>query len=195
MNKEDFIRKLEQNLKHIPKEDREDAIQYYTEYFEEMDADENQDITGELGNPEDIAKEIIANCTEKHIEEQKEKGGIKNSATVIWMIILAIFASPVAIPLALAAIVVFIAFLVVLFALVFTVVCTGGALTVSGVLVFSAIFFAPGMAQKLVCLGLSLILAGLGVIILIASIKLGELCIRGIAALFKQIFFRKKVAE
>ena len=39
MNKHTFLQRLEKALRHIPKEDREDAISYYTEYFEEMGAD------------------------------------------------------------------------------------------------------------------------------------------------------------
>lgn len=67
MNKHIFIQRLEKALRHIPKEDREDAISYYTEYFEEMGADDTQDVSQSLGKPEDIAKEIIVNCTEKRI--------------------------------------------------------------------------------------------------------------------------------
>ena len=36
MNKTEFIKQLEKRLRRLPKEDREDAIRYYEEYFEEM---------------------------------------------------------------------------------------------------------------------------------------------------------------
>lgn len=194
MNKHIFLQRLEKALRHIPKEDREDAISYYTEYFEEMGADDNQDISESLGKPEDIAKEIIATCTEKHIEDQKTQGGVKKSATVIWMIILAIFAAPVALPFAIAGIIVLFAILITLLAFVFAIFCSGAAFIFAGVLMFTAIFFAGSFAQGLVCAGMGLLLFGFGLIILIAMTQLGNLCVRAIAALFKKIFFRKRVA-
>ena len=111
MNKTEFIKQLEKRLKRLPKEDREDAIRYYEEYFEEMGADDSTDVTNTLGAPDEIAREIIATCTEKHMDAQKERGGIKNNTTVIWMIILGICASPVAVPLAFAAIICLVALL------------------------------------------------------------------------------------
>lgn len=194
MNKNEFMKKLEHSLKHIPKEDREDALTYYREYFEEMGADDSLDVTKEVGTPEDIAKDIIANCTQKHIEEQKENGGIKSSATTIWMIILAIFASPIAIPLALTAVLLLLAFLLVLFSLVLAIAATGLAFAVSGLALIFITFFAPGFAQKLLCAGIGLALLGAGLLFLVAMILFGNLCIRAIANLFKAVFLRKKVA-
>lgn len=194
MNKHIFLQRLEKALRHIPKDDREDAISYYTEYFEEMGADDNQDISESLGKPEDIAKEIIAACTEKHIEDQKVQGGVKKSATVIWMIILAIFAAPIALPLAIAGIIMLFAILITLLALVFSIFCAGAAFIFAGLVMLTAIFFAGSFAQGLVCAGIGLLLLGFGLLILIAMTQLGNLCIRAIAALFKALFFRKKVA-
>ena len=114
MNKTEYLKQLNTCLKHLPKEDREDALHYYEEYFEDMDIDDTVNISEQIGTPEEIAKEIIANCTEKHIETQKEKGGVKNSTLVIWMIILGIIASPVAIPIAIAAIACLFAFIILL---------------------------------------------------------------------------------
>lgn len=195
MNKNIFLQRLEKALRHIPKDDREDAIAYYTEYFEEMGADDNEDVSQSLGKPEEIAKEIIANCTEKHIEEQKTKGGVKNSATVIWMIILAIFAAPIALPLAIAGIAVLLSILVILLSFILVIFCAGGIFVVASVLLFTAIFFAGGLGQSLVCAGMGCLLLGGGLLILVGMIKFGELCIRGIAALFRALFLRKKVAK
>lgn len=68
MNKTEFIKQLEKRLRRLPKEDREYAIRYYEEYFEEMGADDSTDVTSTLGTPNEIAREIIATCTEKHMD-------------------------------------------------------------------------------------------------------------------------------
>lgn len=194
MNKHTFLQRLEKALRHIPKEDREDAISYYTEYFEEMGADDTQDISQSLGEPEDIAKEIIVNCTEKRIEDQKTQGGVKNSATVIWMIILSIFAAPIALPIAIAGFALLFAIVITILAFSFAIFCAGASLVFAGVMMFTAIFFSGGIGQGLVCAGMCFLLLGFGILILVGMIKFGELCIRAIAALFQALFFRKKVA-
>lgn len=194
MNKNDFLKRLEHSLKHIPKEDREDALIYYREYFEEMGVDDILDVTAEVGIPEAIAKDIIANCTEKHFEEQKERGGIRNNATAIWMIILALFASPIAIPIALTALLTLFAILLAVFSVIAAIVIAGVAFIGSGFVILVSSIFALGFAQKLVCIGLGLGFAGIGLLLLVVMVLFGELCISGIVALFKAIFLRKKVA-
>ena len=186
MNKTEFIKQLEKRLRRLPKEDREDAIRYYEEYFEEMGADNSTDVTSTLGTPDKIAREIIATCTEKHMDAQKEKGGIRNNTTVIWMIILGICASPVAVPLAFAAIICLVALLIVVFCLVLSIACVSLACIACG--------FASGFAQKLICTGLGFLILGIGLFLAIATIAFANICTHGIAAAFKHLFIRKKVS-
>ena len=134
-----------------------------------MGADDNQDVTKEFGQPEDIAKEIIASCTQKHIENQKKESGFKSTATVIWMIVLSIFAAPIALPIAIALIAVLFAVLVSIFAVLFSVFVVGVALIACGFLLLTSVLFSVGFGQKLVCVGLSLLLAGLGILILVVA--------------------------
>ena len=68
MNKKEFLGSLEKHLKYLPKEDREDALNYYSEYIDDYNFAENEDISAKLGNPKDIAKNIIKECAEKHID-------------------------------------------------------------------------------------------------------------------------------
>lgn len=194
MNKKSFMEELKRRLKHLPKEDREDAITYYEEYLEEMEVGEKEDVTEKIGNPKDIAREIIANCTEKHIESQKKQGGLRNSATAIWMIILGICAAPIAIPVAMAVVMVLLAALMCVVSVILAVLMVGAGFFATGVLSFAAIAFSPGIGQTLVCGGIGLIGIALGLLILIASIKLAEGMITGIAGIFKKVFVRKKVA-
>lgn len=190
MNKSDFIRNLKRKLKHLPKEDREDAIAYYTEYFEEMGADDDCDVTSELGKPEEVAKEIITNCAEKYINTQQEKGGIRNSIAVLRIIILAVFASPIALSLA----GVGIALLAVMFILILCIDIAGIALVFSSIILLISIFFTTGIAQMLICCGMGFISLGLGVLLFAAGIRIGENYTRTVAKLFKNKFIGRKVA-
>lgn len=192
MNKKKFLEVLNHKLRHLPKEDREDAIAYYEEYFAEMNLSEDEDVTLKVGQPEEVARNILGNCTEKHLDEQKEKGGIRSSATVIWMIILGIFASPIAIPLAITFVVLVFACIIVVASIVFAFVCAGVGILAAGIMSIPWTFWATGFAQKLVCLGMSTFCLGFGTLFLIGVIKAAKCLFRGIACLFHKFFNRKK---
>ncbi len=114
MNKAAFMKELERRLKHIPKDDREDALRYYDEYIDEMNLPPDADICTRLGDPKDVARDIINNCTKKHMDAK----GLKEKAKTLWLIVLSLFVSPLALPLALViALVILIAVGVVIFAI------------------------------------------------------------------------------
>lgn len=98
MTKHEFLNELEKRLRHMPREDREDALRYYSEYIDDMNLPPDADVSARLGNPKDVAKEIINNCTKKHMDGK----GLKEKGKSLWLIILSLFVSPLALPLALA---------------------------------------------------------------------------------------------
>ena len=59
MNKNEFMESLKAKLAGLNPEDREDAINYYWEYFEEAGFGEESDVTKSVGNPEEVAAKII----------------------------------------------------------------------------------------------------------------------------------------
>lgn len=59
MNKNEFMESLKAKLAGLNPEDREDAINYYWEYFEEAGFGEESDVTKSVGDPEDVAAKII----------------------------------------------------------------------------------------------------------------------------------------
>ena len=59
MNKNEFMESLKAKLAGLNPDDREDAINYYWEYFEEAGFGEESDVTKSVGNPEDVAAKII----------------------------------------------------------------------------------------------------------------------------------------
>lgn len=141
-----------------------------------------------------LQKKLLQTAPKNILKHKKEKGGVKNSTLVIWMIILGIIASPVAIPIAIAAIACLFAFIIVLFSLFLAIACVGLALLFAGISSFIAIVPAPGFSSKIFFTGIGFLSIGIGILLLIAAVLFCELCIRLIAALFKRIFIRKKVA-
>lgn len=68
MNRKEYIERLEQLLGVLPLEEREEALQYYTDYFEDAGVEKVEEVILELGSPEEVAAKIRAgfcdNCGE-----------------------------------------------------------------------------------------------------------------------------------
>lgn len=59
MNKSEFLRELTAALAGLPVEERQAALKYYEEYFEEAGTEHEPEILAELGSPEQVAKSIL----------------------------------------------------------------------------------------------------------------------------------------
>lgn len=60
MTKQEFLEQLDKLLCDIPKTEREEAILYYEEYFDEADISDMEDVSGRIDSPEKIAASIRA---------------------------------------------------------------------------------------------------------------------------------------
>ena len=58
MNRVDFMRQLESLLQNISPAEREEALQYYNEYFNDAGPENEQDVIEALGNPAKVAENI-----------------------------------------------------------------------------------------------------------------------------------------
>lgn len=77
MNKEQFLKELEELLKNIPEQEREAALTYYREYFEDAGKENEYTVLGELGTPQQIAEIILSDI------EIRKKGAQENEMAVI----------------------------------------------------------------------------------------------------------------
>lgn len=167
MNKNEFINQLDKKLKSLPNEEREDALKYYEEYFEEARISEDEDVLGELAHPSEIASQLLSEYAVKGVDLNKTS--IKKSVSSIWFIILAILVSPLALPIALPIIIfIFVAVILVsVFSFVFVVV--SGTLIVSGFSVFirglGNIFF--NFTAAITDIGVGLILIGVTIVVVV----------------------------
>ena len=85
MTKQEFLDKLNILLSDIPKTERDEAIEYYQEYFEEAGIDNLEDVLKKIDTPEKIAATIKADLGQGNQEEEAftERGyydrGVQNS--------------------------------------------------------------------------------------------------------------------
>lgn len=86
MSKEQFLMKLEASLKRICKEERQDILQDYEEYFAigmEQGKSE-QEISASLGNTKQIAKELLASY---HLDKVERTTSAGNIFRAVWAVI------------------------------------------------------------------------------------------------------------
>lgn len=59
MNKQTYLAKLAQLLAHLPEQERQDALNYYEEYFDAAGPEAEDATAAELGDPADAARKIL----------------------------------------------------------------------------------------------------------------------------------------
>jgi uncharacterized membrane protein len=82
MNKKEFLKQLKHQLNGIKEDDQEDILEDYEEHFEEAikEGKSEEEISKDLGNPKDIAKELRAYSV---IEKAEKNLNFKNMVEVI----------------------------------------------------------------------------------------------------------------
>ncbi|MBQ8198301.1 MAG: DUF1700 domain-containing protein [Lachnospiraceae bacterium] len=208
MNKNEFLRQLENLLSDLPEEERREAMEYYVEYFDEAGPEKEAEVLRELGSPSEVAHNIREDLAGKElmVVPQDAEDGKKKEKNDGWkiacIILLCIFAAPVVIPLVVAlagAIIGIIVGLVSAVAGVFLASCLMTfAFAVAAIILFVIgiikLFTIPLVGAFL--LGLSLVCAGVALLLGFLVVKfllvaLPAIC-RGIYKLCKRIFVRKE---
>lgn len=202
MDKQTFLRRLEEGLRQLPPEEREDILAYHREYFQDAGPEQEAKVIQELGDPDLLARRLLSEYGEQPpasppppSQPQPEAPKKKRPSGVL-VAILAVLAAPIALPLAAALGAVAIALAVaalsvalVLMAVIVGVLVTGFALVALG---FSTLLLYPPAA--LVVLGAGLVCCGLGLFGVMPVVRLIQPMFRGLANLFRKAFSRRKTA-
>lgn len=189
MTRVEYMKELELLLSDIPAEEREDAINYYNDYFDAV-GEENEESTIEaLGTPEELAKTIVAANQDANADPNR-RGRIdpvaarrlpthmdakpkKSSGMVILLVILGIFACPILIPLCFALMITIfaigMAMIAVIIALAAAIVACGIGAFFGGIfaLIGAAMNFIANPFGSLVIMGFALLAIAFGLLFFI----------------------------
>lgn len=196
MNREEYLQELWGRLSgKLPPRELESVVAYYSEYFDEAGSGREAEIIEELGPPERLAREILGEQALRTLETPPEQGRPRRGLGTVWTVLLAIFAAPIAIPLALALAAVAFALVIAAVALVAGVGVAGAACVAAGV--FAAfcgvhVIFSSGIATTIFFVGGGMAAAGIGVLLLAAASGIAGLCFAGIARLLGRAFRRSR---
>ena len=222
MSRKAFMARLDELLADITEAEKDEALSYYEEYFEDAGPENEEEVISSLGSPEKVAATIKAGLSENAQEEgefsetgytnsyyevkdevatinkRKGLGGLGTGGWVI-ILILCLFALPVLGPLLLGVLGTIFGLLVAVVAVIFAVLVTGIALVVAAVAMvaagFATLFATPLVGMALI--GAALLVAGIGILIAILGFwvvtKVIPPLLRGLVELIRKPFVRKGV--
>ncbi|EHI70553.1 DUF1700 domain-containing protein [Streptococcus ictaluri] len=187
MTRIEYLAELDKYLRKLPKEDYQEAMDYYIEYFDEAGPEREEHVIQELGSPKEAASEIISNVLGKHLANNDKTP--KSRATIIGLTILSLFAAPLALPLLLSLIVFLLACLAAGLMLIFAAYLFGlGGILVAAITLFES-FTLLGLSLPALSMGIgaSLLSFGGGILIWIIATTILRYSGRGFVAFVKWI--------
>lgn len=212
MTRNEYMEQLKRYLRRLPKEDYENAVEYFSEYFDEAGPENEQQMMKDLGDPKEAAREVLLNLLEESVENgsaeeasstetvktfsekalpEKKK---RSPGKIILLAFLVICASPVSIALLIAGLAVLAAVVLVIAAVIFSLAVTSIATIAGGIMVvgFGATLVMRSLAAACMMVGGGFLLAGAGILFGVLTVYICKWCATGIGRLVNR-FVRKKV--
>lgn len=173
MTKVEYLAKLDKYLRKLPKEDYQEAMDYFSEYFEEAGPENEAQVIAELGTPKEAARDIISRLLDEKIIDQEKTP--KSRVSMVWLAILAILSAPVTLPLALFLFLAVITILALGVAAIAVVLSLGVAFLTSGIYMLfdSWSYLNISFSATALSFGLGLLALGLSLLALLAA---GAVC-------------------
>lgn len=222
MNRETYLKELRKYLKRLPRDDYENAMEYFTEYFD--DAGNDEEAIRELGSPREAASDLLAALLNQKtgdassstfsdasdaradgrrgrrfragdpVPEAKEKS---SPLSILLIACLAICAAPIAAPLALAALVLLMCGVVVVLCAVLCIFIFSVCFVIAGAysLVQGFAVASASVPAFLIISGSSLLAIGLGVLLFVAGIFFCKWLVIRLAKLIQRMLEKRRVKK
>lgn len=193
MTRNEYMEQLKKYLKRLPKEDYDNAIEYFSEYFDEAGAENEQQVMKELGEPKEAAGELLLNLLQETTTHSPAKTK-RSPGKIILLAFLVLCASPVSLALLIGALGVLFAVVVVIAAVIFSLGVTCAATVAGGIMLagFGATLIFKSVAAACMMVGGGFLMAGSGILIGVLTVYICKWCATGIGRLVNG-FVRKKV--
>nr|WP_294491394.1 DUF1700 domain-containing protein [uncultured Mediterraneibacter sp.] len=181
MTKNEYMKVLSHKLRRLPKDDYYKAIEYFEEYFAEAGPEHEEEAIEDLGSPQDAAKALIVDLAAQNAKEPPKT--FKKGISAVWIAILAVFAAPIAIPLAISIVIVIGALVISLGIVILSLIFSAVGIAAAGVfsIIGGIILMFQSFADGLCCLGLGLFSTGIGILFVYGSILFFKWVIRKIS--------------
>jgi uncharacterized membrane protein len=202
LDRKGYMQELYQRLGPLPLtlEDINDTMRFYGDYFDAAGPEREQAVIAELGSPAYVAAQAALKMSSGKTPLTPGTAGksVKRNVSVIWLVILGIIASPVALPMAIASAVFVFSMLVAALSVVFAFSVSGIAciVTGAGVALYSAtLFYTEGFPTAIYFMGSGLLTVGIGGFLTRFGWWLCALLVRGAKAVGTRFFNKTKKGE
>ena len=174
MTRDEFLIRLRTLVNDLPPEEREDVMNYYTEYFDDAGPENEQQVIRQLGSPENVAREALGGGFRPRVEETEGVPPRRRGLGGLWTAVLALFAAPVALPLLFAGVLTAAAMCLAVLCLLAIPFIIAAAFMASGVMNVILAFALGKLGFATVCyfFGAGLFMAAAGLLGLVFSVKL-----------------------
>lgn len=222
MNRVEFMTQLESLLQNISQTEREEALQYYNDYFDDAGFENEQDVVEALGNPAKVAETIkrdmaaengygraVANDRamiqyssegeQKGASCQEKKEGMPTWAIVL-IVVLCVFAAPVILGLGSGLLGTLFGILAAWFGLIIGFGVATFALIMAMIFLFivGVMCIPVSRVAGIALFGIALILGGLSILFLMLTVAMAAIAtpaiIKGIVGLVRKITKKKSQA-
>ncbi|KRM74854.1 DUF1700 domain-containing protein [Secundilactobacillus collinoides] len=201
-----YLKVFESYLNQLSDGERDEVMNFYSEYLQDGGFTNYDDIVTELGTPKQLARKVLADYSIRILDDpdtgstRSKTQQSKTQVRTIWLIGLAILSTPVTIPMALVAFAVMAAVLITLAAVLFAIVVTIIAVFIGGLTAFFVGFGVLGasMGTGLTYIGGGLTIIGLFVLLIPLIVWIIRGIIRGALAFSRWLYSklaRKNKAE
>lgn len=168
MNKTEYLLQLQKYLKKLPKADYDNAMDYFTEYFDEAGSDREQEVIRELGTPKEAAGELLRNLLSQKIDSPgRVEKKLVSAHSLLLVTFLSILTVPAGLPVLCAIVILFVCFLLLVILLFGAAFCDIAVFAASMYLLVQGLQ-AVGDSLSGACMLLGISLAGMGLCILLS---------------------------
>ncbi|WMC94087.1 DUF1700 domain-containing protein [Kineothrix sp. MB12-C1] len=187
MNKADYMQSLKKQLRRLPREDFEKAIEYFEEYFSDAGIENEAQVIEDLGTPEFAAEQIITNIALKNTNAPVKD--VKKGLNAVWVGVLAVCAAPIALPFALALVIVIVTFVFCILMVIACFIFSGIVFTLMGPICIAAGFTAitTNIPVFISCIGTGFVLMGIGMLLTFSMVRLCQRFLTAIVRFFGRL--------
>ena len=189
MNKGDYLSELHKHLNTMPADERDAAMRFYMEYFDDAGQDNEQEVMQQLGTPRELADQLLKDAPANPIEAAVEKVSKRERKLTPLLWTLLVLGSPLIIALGGVAGGLLATLIALGLSLFIVVLCIGIIpLMVSAVFVPAGVYMAftgllvtfSDFATMLVFVGSGTALSAFGMLMVKPCMWLLKLCSRGV---------------
>jgi uncharacterized membrane protein len=194
-DKNAFLAELRQKLSVLSESEAITALAYYDEYLSEAGPENEAAAIAELGSPAHVAAGILGD--QIYAETTGEEKSTKKGLGALWLVVIGLLASPIALPLAIVLIAVIFSLLISAFSMILSLFVAAIVLMVAGIVYIGAGFgtLFTSFATGLVTVGYGLVAIASGSAMMIGLVWLTKITVNALAKLGAKMLQRNKTRK